>query len=290
VCSLPSVTLSRINKIQPSLETLRALGRSKDSETAPVDYSKLAQERQTLYKDGILRMAEEQRREQIQDAYLDVLVGYDEDEWPKRTIPRPGSSRPNKNGQSLAQSLPTANPVVRFSKSSVCETNFAKQAVLASDLRILKARHDDIRERIDYAHTKTMLSLRSAGNNKRKLDEREARYKAEMLDQVPASYQAWKVLDEGRRTRIARFLQLADGDKNDEVKKRKWSRDDAMTLNQAYRNEVCEWAIKSWDCLSDIFCSQPDFQTDVNALLAKRVTTDPRRRPTASNPPSAVPQ
>ncbi|KAG8689894.1 hypothetical protein FRC08_010748 [Ceratobasidium sp. 394] len=88
-----------------------------------------------------------------------------------------------------------------------------------------------------------------------------------MLEKVPASYQAWQALDEGRQVRVARFLQLPDEHKDKEVERRQWNREDAMTLYQAYKNE-------------------PGFQTEVNALLAKRVAIDPRRRPTVSNPPN----
>ncbi|KAG8685777.1 hypothetical protein FRC08_012919, partial [Ceratobasidium sp. 394] len=118
-----------------SLEALKALGRSQEAETTPIDYFKIAQERQATYKEGLRRMAEETRRERIQDAYIEVLVGYEEEEWPKRPIPGL-SSRSSKLGQSSTQPGPTVTP----------------ETVLANDLRMLKARHDDIIERLDYAH------------------------------------------------------------------------------------------------------------------------------------------
>ncbi|KAG8748400.1 hypothetical protein FRC10_005947 [Ceratobasidium sp. 414] len=239
-----------------SLETLKALGRPPEAETAPIDYSKIAQERQAAYKEGLRRMAEERRRERVQDAYIDVLVGYEEEEWPKRPIPGLSGSRSSKLGQSPTQPGPMVTPM--------------RQMVLADDLRRLKTRHDDILERLDYAHSKTIIAIRGAEKTQSKLGEQEARRKAELLEKVPASYQAWKSLDEGRRARVARFLQLPDEHKDKEVDKRQWNREDAMTLYQAYKNE-------------------PEFQADVNALLAKRVTTDPRRRPTLLNPPNVTP-
>ncbi|KAG9102395.1 hypothetical protein FRC06_002042 [Ceratobasidium sp. 370] len=243
-----------------SLEALKALGRSQEAETTPIDYSKIAQERQAAYKAGIRRMAEETRRERIQDAYIDVLVGYEEEEWPNRPILGPISSRSSKLGQNSAHPGFMTTPML----------NHKKQAVLANDLRLLKTRHDDIIERLDYAHSKTMIAIRGAAKTQSKIGEQEARRKAEMLEKVPASYQAWQSLDEGRRTRVARFLQLPDEHKDREVEKRQWNREDAMALHQSYRNE-------------------PEFQADVNALLAKRVATDPRRRPTVSNPPNVTP-
>ncbi|KAG9086936.1 hypothetical protein FS749_003275 [Ceratobasidium sp. UAMH 11750] len=234
----------------PSLEALKALGRSQEAETTPIDYFKIAQERQATYKEGLRRMAEETRRERVQDAYIEVLVGYEEEEWPKRPIPGL-SSRSSKLGQNSTQPGPTVTP----------------ETVLANDLRMLKARHDDIIERLDYAHCKTLVTLRNAAQAQKHAGEQEARRKAEMLEKVPASYQAWQALDEGRQVRVARFLQLPDEHKDKEVERRQWNREDAMTLYQAYKNE-------------------PGFQTEVNALLAKRVAIDPRRRPTVSNPPN----
>ncbi|KAG8706571.1 hypothetical protein FRC09_002343 [Ceratobasidium sp. 395] len=232
-----------------SLESLKALGRLRGAETAPIDHLKIAQERQATYKDGLHRMAEETRRERVQDAYASVLAGYDLEEWPKRPIPGPGGNKSSKLGQNPAHSDVTATPMV----------------LLTNDIRILKTRHDDIRERLNYAHSKTMIAIRGAAKSQSRLEEQEARRKAEMLDKIPASYQAWKSLDEGRRTRVARFLQLPDEHKDKEVEKRKWNREDAMALNHAYKNEQ-------------------EFQTDINALLAKRVTTDPRRRPPNATP------
>ncbi|KAG9081022.1 hypothetical protein FRC07_014694 [Ceratobasidium sp. 392] len=232
-----------------SLEALKALGRSQGAETTSIDHSKIAHERQATYKAGIRHMAEEMRRERLQDAYAGVLVGYDEEEWSKRPVPSLGSSKSGKLGHSSAQSEDTASPMI----------------LLANELRILKTRHDDIQERIDYAHSKTMIAIRGTAKTQSRLEEQEARRKAEILDKIPASYQAWKLLDEGRRARIARFLQLPSEQKDKEVSKRQWNRNDAMDLNDAYKKE-------------------PEFQADVNALLAKRVATDPRRRPSMIAP------
>ncbi|QRV74130.1 hypothetical protein RhiJN_02144 [Ceratobasidium sp. AG-Ba] len=235
-----------------NLESLRALGRLQEAETTPPDYPKIAQERQTIYKEGVRRMAEQTRRERIQDAYVDVLVGYEEEEWHKRPIPV-GSSRSSKLGQNPNQQTAVVTPMV----------------VLEHELKVLKTRHDDIRERLDYANSKTIIAIRGTGKNQNKLAEQEARRRAEVLDKVPTSFQAWKALDESRQVRIGRFLQLPDDQKDAEVEKRQWSREDAMALYQAFRSE-------------------PEFQAELNSLLAKRMTTDPRRRPT-SNPPGTTP-
>lgn len=122
----------------------------------------------------------------------------------------------------------------------------------------------EVLERVDHSASKTRISAIRASKTRIKFAQVEARRKAEALDQVPKSYAAWKKLDEPRQARVAKFLQLPDDQKDQEVTLKRWNRNDAMTLNQQYKNE-------------------PEFQAEVSAILAKRVTTDPRRRPTLVN-------
>ncbi|CAE7218724.1 unnamed protein product [Rhizoctonia solani] len=105
-------------------------------------------------------------------------------------------------------------------------------------------------------------------SKKRKKDaEKAAQAEARRLDQIPATYAAWKKLDEDRQVKVARFLQLADGQKDSNLANRNWNRDDAMALHMEY-------------------LAQPEFKSEVSQLLARRMTTDPRRRPTVSSTPN----
>ncbi|KAB5595000.1 hypothetical protein CTheo_1633 [Ceratobasidium theobromae] len=128
----------------------------------------------------------------------------------------------------------------------------------------------EVLERVDHSCSKTYVGMLYEIKKRRKFAQDEAKRIAETLDQVPLTYTSWKKLDEGRQARVARFLQLPDEQKDIDVQQKHWKRDDAMALYQEYKNE-------------------PEFQADVTKVLAKRISTDPRRRLTLTNGPNSVP-
>lgn len=235
-----------------SLDSLRTLGRPNDDGSPTPDYAKLIQERNSLYQQNIKRVAKEIRKQEIGDAYIDILTSYEESEWPQQPIPRAPTQRSDSRGKP-AQPGTSPNPTT----------------LLARYVELSNLHHNDIRERLDHAHAKTVISLAGTAKDKNNLAQKEAKLKAERLDKVPLTYEAWKNLDEGRQFRVGRFLQLPDEQKDTEVTTRKWNREDAMALYQLYKNE-------------------PEFHAAVDAVVSKRTATDPRRRPTLSNAPAPV--
>ncbi|CAE6479563.1 unnamed protein product [Rhizoctonia solani] len=130
------------------------------------------------------------------------------------------------------------------------------------------ARHRfEVLERVDHSFLKTYAGIARDYKQRRRDAEKAAQAEARKLDQVPANYVAWKKLDEGRQAKVARFLQLTNDQKDTDLALKHWNRDDAMKLYHEYMD-------------------QPEFQADVSKLLAKRVTTDPRRRPNVFNTPN----
>ncbi|CAE6454944.1 unnamed protein product [Rhizoctonia solani] len=134
---------------------------------------------------------------------------------------------------------------------------------LASHARV----RSEVLERVDHSFMKTCMGIANDYKMRKKDAEMASKADARRLDQVPTSYAAWKKLDEGRQVKVARFLQLTNDQKDADLANRQWNRDDAMTLYKEYMD-------------------QPEFKADVTKLLAKRVTTDPRRRPTVSSTPN----
>lgn len=134
---------------------------------------------------------------------------------------------------------------------------------LASHARV----RSEVLERVDHSFMKTCMGIANEYRTRKKEAEKAAQAEARKLDQVPTSYAAWKKLDEGRQVKVARFLLLTNDQKDADLALRQWNKDDAKTLYMEYMD-------------------QPEFQADVNKVLAKRVTTDPRRRPTVSSTPN----
>ncbi|KAH7335249.1 hypothetical protein B0J17DRAFT_719793 [Rhizoctonia solani] len=134
---------------------------------------------------------------------------------------------------------------------------------LASHARV----RSEVLERVDHSFMRTCVGIANDYRVRKKDAEKVAKAEARRLDQVPTSYAAWKKLDEGRQVKVARFLQLTNDQKDADLTQRQWNRDDAMNLYKEYMD-------------------QPEFKADVSKLLAKRVTTDPRRRPTVSSIPN----
>ncbi|CAE6440765.1 unnamed protein product [Rhizoctonia solani] len=130
------------------------------------------------------------------------------------------------------------------------------------------ARHrTEVLERVNHSFAKTCAGIASDYKQRKKDAEKAAQAEARRLDQVPTSYAAWKKLDEGRQVKVARFLQLTNEQKDIDLANKNWNRDDAMVLYNEYMD-------------------QPEFQSDVSQVLAKRMSTDPRRRPTVSSTPN----
>ncbi|CAE6426170.1 unnamed protein product [Rhizoctonia solani] len=126
------------------------------------------------------------------------------------------------------------------------------------------ARHRfEVLERIDHSFIKTCAGI----VGRKKEAERLAQAEARKQDQIPSSYTAWKKLNETRQVKVARFLHMADEHKDANLTANNWNRDDAMRLHQEYMD-------------------QPDFKAEVSKLLAKRTTTDPRKRPMVTNTPN----
>ncbi|KAJ1306841.1 hypothetical protein OPQ81_007826 [Rhizoctonia solani] len=133
---------------------------------------------------------------------------------------------------------------------------------------IAHTRHQfEVLERVDHSFIKTFAGIGRAHKEQIRSAEKVAQVEARRLDQVPTSYSAWKKLDEGRQVKVARFLQLTNDQKDADLALKHWNRDDAMALYHEYM-------------------AQPEFQAEVSKVLAKRTTTDPRKRPTVSNTPN----
>ncbi|CAE6482210.1 unnamed protein product [Rhizoctonia solani] len=130
------------------------------------------------------------------------------------------------------------------------------------------ARHrSEVLDRVNHSFAKTCAGIASDYRQRKKDAEKAAQAEARRLDQVPTNYAAWKKLDEGRQVKVARFLQLTNEQKDIDLTNKHWNRDDAMALYAE-------------------FLKQPEFQSEVGQVLAKRMTTDPRRRPTISGTPN----
>ncbi|QRW17130.1 hypothetical protein RhiXN_05132 [Rhizoctonia solani] len=126
------------------------------------------------------------------------------------------------------------------------------------------ARHQfDVIERVDHSFIKTCAGI----IGRKKEAERFAQAEARKQDQIPTSYAAWKKLSEARQVKVARFLQTADEHKDSILVANNWNREDAMRLHQEYLD-------------------QPEFKDEVSTLLARRITTDPRKRPTTTQTPN----
>ncbi|CCO28478.1 hypothetical protein BN14_02473 [Rhizoctonia solani AG-1 IB] len=125
------------------------------------------------------------------------------------------------------------------------------------------ARHQfDVLERVDHSFIKTCAGIVRQKKEAERLVQAEARKQ----EQIPPSYVAWKKLNEARQVKVARFLQMPDEHKDANLAANNWNRDDAMKLHQEYLD-------------------QSEFKTEVSKLLAKRTTTDPRKRPTLKQSP-----
>ncbi|CAE6392465.1 unnamed protein product [Rhizoctonia solani] len=221
-----------------SLESLRSFSRSGDTPPSIPDHLTVIREKSKLHHEGIHRAAVALSEKERANVYIDLLR--------VEEPPIPLGSASNIKGKEKAHPM-TSDPTREL---------------------VRHARHrSEVLERVNHSFAKTCAGIASDYRQRKKDAAKAAQVEARRLDQVPASYVAWKKLDEGRQVKVARFLQLTNEQKDTDLANKNWNRDDAMALYNEYND-------------------QPEFQSEVSRVLARRVSTDPRRRPTISNTPN----